>query len=138
MLIITPIQSQKLSRWIFVAVLMATIARPACADRWLLGTPVPGQPHVMNFSTPVPQDFAQKVMLRSDAAAPHSRSTTRTIDGVEYQLQHNKIGWDTPTFGRNMVTFENSGVGKDWVTLSGSNNSRHQRAISFTVKKIAR
>lgn len=106
---------------ILVAVLVFCCANTAVAQSWFIGVPNPDQPNLLRFRTPVPQDFVAKIMQQQGAKAPYGKSYQRKINGTNYSILEQKIGWDPPTFGRGGVSFVTpTGVGNTWEFFTGN------------------
>lgn len=112
---------------LFTLLAATAILSPVSAqttERWFLGVPDPANSNLIQFLTPVPQDFVTKVMQQQRNKAPLGKSYKRSVGGTEYSILEQTIAWDTG-FSLDQVTYVTpqagggSTVGADWVQLSG-------------------
>jgi|GEM_PF-2948490 len=113
-------------RQLLFAVLALSWLDTTMAQRWFLGIPDPGQPNLIHFRTPVPQDFVDKVMKQQSGAASAGKSYQRMVAGTEYSVLEHQIAWNPNVQQGNSVTFVTpnasggSSVGGSWVAFSGN------------------
>ncbi|MEP0346531.1 hypothetical protein [Rhodopirellula bahusiensis] len=80
----------------------------------------------MQFQVKAPQAFVKA--MTSDTSA-NASSSQRSIDGVTYTLQYNKIGWDTGNFAQARISPENNGLGKEWFSVKDDGWDAFQNSL---------
>lgn len=128
---------------LFTLLAATAILSPVSAqstDRWFLGVQAPANPNLIQFRTPVPQDFVTKIMQQQQSTAPLGKSYKRSVGGTEYSILEQTIAWD-PNFSLDQVTYVTpqpgggTAVGANWVQLSGPEWDNFKQSLAAVSKQ---